>query len=204
MVDLQLRRRGIRDERVLAAMLEIPREEFVPLDSRLVAYQDAPIHIGEGQTISQPYMTALMAESLNLRGTEHVLEVGAGCGYAAAVLGALAASVITVEILPRLAKQARDNLRRVGRDHNVKVVTGDGSAGYREGAPYDAISVAAGAPEIPATLVEQLNDPGILVIPVGAIEDQELRVLTLRGGRVEYRVSTLCRFVPLRGGEGWQ
>jgi protein-L-isoaspartate(D-aspartate) O-methyltransferase len=204
MVDLQLRRRGIRDERVLAAMLEIPREEFVPLESRLVAYQDAPIHIGEGQTISQPYMTALMAESLELRGTEHVLEVGAGCGYAAAVLGALAASVITVEILPRLAKQARENLRRVGRDSNVEVVTGDGSTGYRDGAPYDAISVAAGAPEIPAALVEQLNDPGILVIPVGAMEDQELRVLTLRGGHVDYRVPTLCRFVPLRGGEGWQ
>jgi protein-L-isoaspartate(D-aspartate) O-methyltransferase len=204
MVDLQLRRRGIRDERVLAAMLEIPREEFVPLESRLVAYQDAPIHIGEGQTISQPYMTALMAESLELRGTEQVLEVGAGCGYAAAVLGALAASVITLEILPRLAKQARENLRRVGRDFNVQVVTGDGSAGYREGAPYDAISVAAGAPEIPAALVEQMNDPGILVIPVGAMEDQELRVLTVRGGQVDYRVSTLCRFVPLRGGEGWQ
>jgi protein-L-isoaspartate(D-aspartate) O-methyltransferase len=204
MVDLQLRRRGIRDERVLAAMLEIPREEFVPLESRLIAYQDGPIHIGEGQTISQPYMTALMAESLELRGTEHVLEVGAGCGYAAAVLGALAASVITLEILPRLAKQARDNLRRAGRDYNVRVVTGDGSAGYREGAPYDAISVAAGAPEIPAALVEQLNDPGILVIPVGAMEDQELRVLTMRGGHMDYRVSTLCRFVPLRGGEGWQ
>ena len=204
MVDLQLRRRGIRDERVLAAMLEIPREEFVPLDSRLVAYQDAPIHIGEGQTISQPYMTALMAESLELRGTERVLEVGAGCGYAAAVLGALAAHVMTVEILPRLAKQASDNLRRVGRDSNVQVMTGDGSAGWSAGAPYDAISVAAGAPEIPAALVQQLNDPGILVIPVGAMEDQELRVLTIRGGQVDYRVPTLCRFVPLRGGEGWQ
>jgi protein-L-isoaspartate(D-aspartate) O-methyltransferase len=204
MVDLQLRRRGIRDERVLAAMLEIPREEFVPLDSRLVAYQDAPIHIGEGQTISQPYMTALMAESLELRGTEHVLEVGAGCGYAAAVLGSLAASVIAVEILPRLAKQASDNLRRVGRDSNVQVMTGDGSAGWSAGAPYDAISVAAGAPEIPAALVQQLNDPGILVIPVGAMEDQELRVLTMRRGQVDYRVPTLCRFVPLRGGEGWQ
>ena len=185
-------------------MLEIPREEFVPLDSRLVAYQDAPIHIGEGQTISQPYMTALMAESLELRGTEHVLEVGAGCGYAAAVLGSLAASVIAVEILPRLAKQASDNLRRVGRDSNVQVMTGDGSAGWSAGAPYDAISVAAGAPEIPAALVQQLNDPGILVIPVGAMEDQELRVLTMRRGQVDYRVPTLCRFVPLRGGEGWQ
>src|ERR1039458_1459749 len=112
MVDTQLRRRGIGDERVLAAMLEDPREEFVPLESRVVAYQDAPIPIGEGQTISQPYMTALMAEALELRGTESVLEVGAGCGYAAAVLGALAARVITLEILPKLAQQARDNLRR--------------------------------------------------------------------------------------------
>ena len=203
MVETQLRRRGIRDARVLAAMLEIPREEFVPLESRLMAYQDAPIHIGEGQTISQPYMTALMAESLSLRGTERVLEVGAGCGYAAAVLGALAAHVTTLEIIPRLAQQARDNLRRTARDGNVQVVTGDGSAGYAEGAPYDAISVAAGAPEIPAALLAQLNDPGTLVIPVGALDDQELRVLTIRDGRVDCRVPTLCRFVPLRGGEGW-
>ena len=204
MVDTQLRRRGIRDERVLAAMLEIPREEFVPLESRLVAYQDGPIAIGEGQTISQPYMTALMAESLKLRGSERVLEVGAGCGYAAAVLGALAQHVTTLEILPRLAQQARDNLRRTGRDGNVQVVAGDGSGGYAAGAPYDAISVAAGAPEVPGALVEQLNDPGILVIPVGALDDQELRVLTMRGGHVDYRVPTLCRFVPLRGGEGWR
>jgi protein-L-isoaspartate(D-aspartate) O-methyltransferase len=203
MVDTQLRRRGIRDERVLGAMLEIPREEFVPLDSRLVAYQDGPIHIGEGQTISQPYMTALMAESLELRGTECVLEVGAGCGYAAAVLGALAAHVITLEILPRLAQQARDNLRRTGRDGNIQVVAGDGSGGYAEAAPYDAMSVAAGAPAVPAALLGQLNDPGILVIPVGPMDDQELRVLTMRDGHVDYRVPTLCRFVPLRGGEGW-
>ncbi len=204
MVETQLRRRGIRDERVLAAMLEIPREEFVPLESRVVAYHDGPIHIGEGQTISQPYMTALMAESLALRGGERVLEVGAGCGYAAAVLGALAAEVVTLEIIPRLAQQARDNLRRTGRDWNVRVVAGDGSGGYAEAAPYDAISVAAGAPEVPGALVEQLNDPGILVIPVGPLDDQELRVMTLRGGRVDSRVPTMCRFVPLRGGEGWQ
>jgi len=133
-----------------------------------------------------------------------VLEVGAGCGYAAAVLGALAAEVVTLEIIPRLAQQARDNLRRTGRDWNVRVVAGDGSGGYAEAAPYDAISVAAGAPEVPAALVEQLNDPGILVIPVGPLDDQELRVLTLREGRVDYRVPTMCRFVPLRGGEGWQ
>jgi protein-L-isoaspartate(D-aspartate) O-methyltransferase len=204
MVDEQLRRRGIRDSRVLAAMLEIPREEFVPYESRCLAYRDDPIAIGEGQTISQPYMTALMAESLELEGSEHVLEVGAGCGYAAAVLGALAERVTTVELLPPLAQNARDNLRRTARDFNIEVLIGDGSVGYPPGAPYDAISVAAGAPEIPAALLEQLRDPGILVIPVGGWEDQELRVLTLRGGRTESRVSTACRFVPLRGDEGWR
>ena len=145
-----------------------------------------------------------MAESLELRGMESVLEVGAGCGYAAAVLGQLAARVTTLEILPRLAQRARDNLRRTARDGNVEVVGGDGSAGWSPGAPYDAISVAAGAPEIPAALVEQLHDPGMLVIPVGAMDDQELRVVTLRDGRIDCRVPTLCRFVPLRGGEGWQ
>jgi len=204
MVDTQLEKRGIRDRRVLSAMLEIPREEFVPLESRLFAYQDAPIPIGEGQTISQPYMTALIAESLELRGSESVLEVGAGCGYAAAVLGELAARVTTLEIVPGLARQARENLRRTGRDRNVQVVHGDGSVGYAQGAPYDAITVAAGAPDVPAALVEQLNDPGVLVIPVGAMDDQELRVITLRDGHVESRVPTLCRFVPLRGGEGWK
>src|SRR3954471_79242 len=173
MVDAQLRRRGIRDERVLRAMREIPREEFVPHELRLQAYNDEPIHIGYGQTISQPYMTALMAQELELRGDETVLEVGAGCGYAAAVLGALAARVFTVEIIPALVELARGNLRRALRDHNVVVVQGDGSMGYAEAAPYDAISVAAGAPDVPLSLVDQLNDPGRLAIPVGNREDQE-------------------------------
>jgi protein-L-isoaspartate(D-aspartate) O-methyltransferase len=204
MVDTQLRRRGIDDERVLAAMLQIPREEFVPLESRITTYQDAPLQIGHGQTISQPYMTALMAQELELQGGESVLEIGAGSGYAAAVLGALAARVITVEIIPGLAALAAKNLARTGRAGNVRVVTGDGSWGYAGGAPYDAISVAAGAPEIPAALLEQLNDPGILVIPVGAFRDQELRVVRKQGGRIKQSVATLCRFVPLRGGEGWR
>lgn len=204
MVEAQLRRRGIHDDGVLRAMLEIPREEFVPAESRLMAYQDEPIHIGHGQTISQPYMTALMAESLELTGTRTVLEVGAGCGYAAAVLGALAARVVSVEIIPALAQLALENLRRTGRGTNVTVVCGDGSMGYPEAAPFDAISVAAGAPEIPATLLEQLKDPGRLVIPVGDYGDQELRVVTKRHGRIDYRVAVLCRFVPLRGGEGWE
>jgi protein-L-isoaspartate(D-aspartate) O-methyltransferase len=148
-------------------------------------------------------MTALMAESLELTGNENVLEVGAGCGYAAAVLGALAGRVTTVEIVPELAAMARENLRRTGRDRNVTVISGDGSLGEQTHAPYDAISVAAGAPEIPEALLDQLRDPGILVIPVGDFADQELRVIAKRGGHTECRVPALCRFVPLRGGAGW-
>ena len=204
MVERQLRRRGIRDERVLAAMLQIPREEFVPAESRVMAYVDAPVPIGCGQTISQPYMTALMAESLELTGAETVLEVGTGCGYHAAVLGALAARVISMELIPALAEMGRGNLRRTGRGRNVVVMRADGSRGFAECAPYDAISVAAGAPGVPAPLLEQLGDPGLLVIPVGELDDQELRVISKRAGRTDCRVATMCRFVPLRGGEGWR
>ena len=204
MVDGQLRRRGIRDERVLAAMLEIPREKFVPPEARVSSYADHPIPIGHGQTVSQPYMTALMAESLELTGAEMVLEIGAGSGYAAAVLGALAARVVSIEIVPALADLARENLRRAGRDANVTVACGDGSMGYPDLAPYDAISVAAGAPDIPAALLEQLRDPGRLVIPVGGWGCQELRVLVKGAGQVSGRVATACLFVPLRGSDGWR
>jgi protein-L-isoaspartate(D-aspartate) O-methyltransferase len=204
MVDTQLKRRGIRDPRVLAAMGEIPREDFVPMESRVVAYGDAPIDIGYRQTISQPYMTALMAECLELNGTERVLEIGAGSGYAAAVLGALAHEVVTVEIVPELAALARINLKRTGRDTNIQVIEGDGGAGYPPDAPYDAISVAAAAPEVPAALMEQLRDPGYLTIPVGSRDDQQLRLIRKHAGRVQWRIATLCRFVPLRGGEGWR
>jgi protein-L-isoaspartate(D-aspartate) O-methyltransferase len=204
MVERQLRRRGIRDPLVLEAMAQIPREEFVPPDSRFIAYFDEPIDIGFRQTISQPYMTALMAELLELTGSETVLEVGTGSGYAAAVLGALAQRVVTIELIPRLAAIARDNLARTGRGQNVVVVSGDGSLGYTPLAPYDAISVAAGAPDVPRALLEQLNDPGRLVIPVGERKDQELRLIQKQNGQTESRVATLCRFVPLRGGEGWQ
>jgi len=203
MIERQLRRRGIRDARVLRAMGAIPREEFVPLELRVLAYKDDPVAIGFGQTISQPYMTALMAECLELAGTETVLEVGAGSGYAAGVLGALAARVIAIELIPGLVEVARANLRRTCRGANVTVVQGDGSAGYAPVAPYDAISVAAAAPDLPASLLDQLRDPGCAVIPVGSREDQDLRVYTKRGGCIDYRVATQCRFVPLRGGEGW-
>ncbi|MBV8731447.1 MAG: protein-L-isoaspartate(D-aspartate) O-methyltransferase [Acidobacteriia bacterium] len=203
MVRRQLERRGIRDRRVLEAMGQVPREEFVPTDSRIQAYADEPVAIGYRQTISQPYMTALMAELLELEGRETVLEVGTGSGYAAAVLGMLAARVITVELIPGLAALARANLARTGRGRNITVIHGDGSLGYPPEMPYDAISVAAAAPEVPQALLEQLTDPGRVVIPVGEREDQELRVVTRRAGRIESRVATLCRFVPLRGGEGW-
>jgi protein-L-isoaspartate(D-aspartate) O-methyltransferase len=203
MVRRQLERRGIHNRRVLEAMGQVPRDEFVPADSRIQAYADEPINIGYRQTISQPYMTALMAELLALEGNETVLEVGTGSGYAAAVLGMLAAQVITVELIPGLAALARGNLARTGRDRNISVICGDGSLGYPPGTPYDAISVAAAAPDVPRALLEQLNDPGRLVIPVGEREDQELRVVTRRAGRTESRVATQCRFVPLRGGEGW-
>jgi len=203
MVEVQLRRRGIEDSRVLNAMLEIPREEFVSPEVHSVAYRDDPIPIGYGQTISQPYMTALMAELLELTGGESVLEVGTGSGYAAAVLGALAARVVTIERIPELAALAEANLARTGRGGNVRVVCGDGSFGYKELGPYDAISVAAAAPDIPHALLDQLKDPGRLVIPVGEIHDQELRIVWKQRGTVKSHVATLCRFVPLLGGEGW-
>jgi protein-L-isoaspartate(D-aspartate) O-methyltransferase len=204
MVERQLRARGIHDQRVLQAMLSIPREEFVPPEHRVASYQDEPLPIGHGQTISQPYMTALMAQCLELQGTERVLEIGSGSGYHAAVLGALAAEVVTIEIVPALAELARENLKRTGCDRNVLVVCGDGSAGYAEKAPYSGISVAAGAPDVPSALLEQLAEGGRLVIPVGEMGDQELRVLTRRGGKIESRVVALCRFVPLRGFQGWR
>ena len=204
MVEIQLRRRGIGDERVLAAMLAIPREEFVPVEKQGEVYGDDPVPIGYEQTISQPYMTALMAEVLELEGSETVLEVGCGSGYAAAVLSKLARRVITMELIPGLARGARRNLARAGCGANVEVVCGDGSLGYPKAAPFDAISVAAGAPDIPASLLEELNDRGRLVIPVGPRSDQELRVIRKESGRTESHIVTQCRFVPLRGGEGWE
>lgn len=204
MVERQLKSRGIRDPRVLEAMGRIPRELFVPEKYRHNAYCDEPIPIGCGQTISQPYITALMVQVLELQGSEKVLEVGAGSGYHAAVLGALAAEVITVEIIPELAEMARRNLEAAGCAANVRVICADGSLGYPELAPYDAISVAAAAPEIPPKLLEQLADPGRLVIPIGSLDEQELMLVTKSQGVISSRVAALCRFVPLRGGEGWK
>jgi protein-L-isoaspartate(D-aspartate) O-methyltransferase len=204
MVDRQLRKRGVRDRRVLDAMLAVPREEFVPFDCRVCSYQDEPLQIGYGQSISQPYMIALMAELLELTGAETVLDVGGGSGYHAAVLGQLAARVISVEIIPALARQAQQNLWRTGFGGNITVVCADGSQGWPEAAPYAGISVAAAAPDIPEPLLAQLDDPGRLVIPVGDRRDQELRVIVKSEGITQERVATFCRFVPLRGDGGWR
>ncbi len=204
MVERQIRRRGIRDKKVLAAMLKVPREEFVPEEFRKHAYDDDPLPIGLAQTISQPYMVALMAECLLLNGDECVLEIGCGSGYAAAVLGLLAREVVTVELLPELAARATETLKRTGYARNVTVVCGDGSMGYAAKAPYLAIVVAAGAPDVPPALLAELDEGGRLVIPVGSHEGQELRVVSKTHGKIHSVVATLCRFVPLTGEQGWK
>ena len=203
MVVRQLKHRGICNPRVLDVMGRIPREKFVPAQSEAIAYEDAPISIGFDQTISQPYMTALMSEVLELYGTERVLDVGAGSGYHAAVLSMLAREVYSIEIIPELAGLATRNLFEAGIS-NVTVICGDGSLGYPEAAPYNAISVAAAAPDVPPALLDQLIDPGRLVIPVGSRGDQDLAVIVKQHGHITRRVPTMCRFVPLRGEQGWK
>jgi protein-L-isoaspartate(D-aspartate) O-methyltransferase len=204
MVEEQLRRRGIHDPRVLEAMETIPRHEFVPKPHRHLAYNDEPQPIGADQTISQPYMVAAMAEALELTGTDKVLEVGAGSGYAAAVMAVLAAHVYALESEPLLVQLARENLERTGFAGRVTVIEGDGTLGYPAQAPYQAISVAAGAPRIPQALLDQVDPQGgRLAIPVGTTHDQELRLIRRDGNRTESRKVAHCRFVLLRGQQGW-
>jgi protein-L-isoaspartate(D-aspartate) O-methyltransferase len=203
MVEHQLRRRGISDPRVLAAMGVVPRELFVPPALRDRAYEDGALPIGHGQTISQPYVVAAMCELLQLRGDERALDVGTGSGYAAAVLAELVADVVSMERLPALAEQARAALDGAGCD-NVEVRVGDGSLGAPDRAPFQAIAVAAAAPAVPAALAEQLAEGGRLVVPRGSRASQRL-VLVVRApaGLVE-RASMPVRFVPLVGAEGFR
>jgi protein-L-isoaspartate(D-aspartate) O-methyltransferase len=198
----QLRGRDVVDERVLAAMGEVPRELFVPERLRRRAYDDAALPIGDGQTISQPYMVARIAEALELRGGESVLDVGTGSGYQAAVLAELGAEVDTIERIPKLAEQARENLAAAGYER-VRVHVGDGSRGLAEHAPFDAIAVAAAAPELPPTLYDQLEPRGRLVLPVGRRGIQELQVIVRSPEGPAVLRSVPCRFVPLLGAEGF-
>jgi len=204
MAEHQLERRGIRDPLVLEAMRSVPREAFVPPELAEEAYADGPLPIGEGQTISQPYIVALMVEALELRRGERVLEIGAGSGYAAAVLAEIAAEVYTVERHAPLAREARERLRALGYQ-NVQLRVGDGSRGWPEHAPYDAIVVAAGAPEVPEALKEQLAVGGRLVIPVGQGRTLQELLRLRRLSETQYQREELggVRFVPLVGAEGW-
>lgn len=203
MVEKQLRRRGISDTGVLAAMSRMPREQFVPTEFRDRAYDDAPLPIGEGQTISQPYIVAAMTAALRLTGAERALEVGAGCGYQAAVLSLLAQTVYTVEARSKLASQVAARLERLGFA-NVHVHSGDGTLGLPELAPFDAILVSAAAPAVPDPLRWQLAEGARLIIPVGDAENQELQLIERSGNSFEMRTLEACRFVPLVGHHGWK
>ncbi len=202
MVEEQLRERGIADERVLAAMGRVPRELFVPEAQRDRAYEDSALAIGEGQTISQPYMVARICEALELHGDERALDVGTGSGYQAAVMAELAAEVHTIERIASLADQARANLERAGYER-VRVHVGDGTLGLPEYAPFAAIAVAAAAPELPRTLYEQLELRGRLVVPIGGMRGQELQVIVRSPEGPAVVHSVPCRFVPLVGKEGF-
>ena len=202
MVEHQVRTRGVLDARVLDAMADVPRHEFVPQRNRSLSYDDTPLPIGGGQTISQPYMVAMMLEALELRGDEKVLDVGTGSGYQAALLGRLGREVISIEIVPKLAKNAQKTLIRLGYA-NVRVLVGDGSVGWPAEAPYDAIVVAAGSPRVPAPLLDQLADHGRLVIPVGEPTDQRLLRVRNQNRVIETQPLAWCEFVPLVGRAGW-
>ena len=202
MGETQLRNRGIQDQRVLDAMLRIPRHEFVPKEFRFQAYGDHPIPIGENQTISQPFIIALSLQALALDGSESVLEVGTGSGYQTALLAVLSRFVYSIERYPSLAYGAETILAHLGLT-NVRVVVGDGSHGWRESAPFDAIVVSAAAPGVPQSLLDQLSDKGRMVVPVGPPQAQELQLVRRQNGSAVVQVLEGCRFVPLIGAEGY-
>jgi protein-L-isoaspartate(D-aspartate) O-methyltransferase len=203
MVDRQLRRRGIYDERVLEAMAEVPREHFVPEAVRESAYNDSALPIGHEQTISQPWVVAAICQAMNLQGGERVLEIGTGSGYSAAVLSRLAERVTSLERVPELGEDARGKLDELGID-NVEVVVGDGSRGYPESAPYDAIAVHAATPEAPHSLLGELATDGRLVVPIATGSADLLTAFVRENGNLRQETIGPCRFVPLIGAEGFK
>lgn len=196
MVTEQIIARNVKDKKVLSAMLKVPRHEFVPENLKKFAYEDRPLPIGEDQTISQPYIVALMTELLELKGDERVLEIGTGSGYQAAILAEIAKEVYTIEIIPSLARSAEERLKRLGYK-NIKVKIGDGYKGWQEYAPFDAIIVTAAPDHVPQPLVDQLKVGGRMVIPVGSMF-QELKLITKNGG-IKERDIIPVRFVPMTG-----
>ncbi len=196
MVASQLRARGISDPRVLEAMLRVPRHEFVPVPYQSQAYEDHPLPIGDGQTISQPYIVARMLESLQLTPADKVLEVGTGSGYVTALLAELAAQVFSIERHPALADRARNVLAELGYT-NVRVLTGDGTLGLPVNAPFDAILVSAAAPDLPPALLSQLSDSGRMIIPVGSPGSQQLQFIRMQNGQPTISPRELVLFVPL-------
>ena len=202
MVSAQLRARGIRDERVMAAMARVPRHLFVADEYQDIAYDDHPLPIGEGQTISQPYIVAFMLEVLSLDGSENVLEIGTGSGYQTALLAELARQVYSVERIESLAEAAKIVLQRLGY-MNASLIVGDGSRGYAEYSPFDAIVVSAAAPRIPQALLEQLREGGRMTIPVGPSDAQELKLVRKQEGQALITNLEGCRFVPLIAEQGY-
>jgi protein-L-isoaspartate(D-aspartate) O-methyltransferase len=195
MVSTQIEARGIKDKGVLTAMRKVKRHEFVPAAYKSLAYEDTPLPIPEGQTISQPYVVALMTELLSLNGTQKVLEIGTGSGYQAAILAELAAQVYTIEIIPALAERSEELLKSLGYT-NITVKCGDGYIGWKEHAPFDGIIVTCAADEIPQGLVEQLSEGGRMVIPVGSIY-QELKLIEKSGSQAKVKDIIAVRFVPM-------
>lgn len=202
MVEEQLVDRGIRDLRVLEAMSRIPRHEFVEPSFQHKAYGDHPLPIGDNQTISQPYIVAAMTEALGLKGHERVLEIGTGSGYQTAILAELAGQVFTVERIKPLGKRAKQLLERLGYT-NVNFKIFDGTYGWRDQGPYDAILVTAAAPDVPKTLIEQLKDGGRMILPIGDSSRQELVRIDLKNGVQHKTMLNYCLFVPLVGKYGW-